>query len=176
MTTPSVPDFLAGYAPQQPDFQSLWVNPATFFRARVVFRASQTTTATTLSSSGNYSTIIFDNIIEDPYSGWSNTLHHWVAPAGYSGTYLATFQVYVGTAVAVNTILAIEIGGTNQIEPATATACAGTTGVVCMNYQYLVGGQDGLWGTAAVLNSGVNVSTDLTNGQNSTFEIIWISS
>ena len=52
MTTPapSVPSFLAGFGPQQSDMQSLWVNPAAFFQQKVVFRATQTTTATTLPS------------------------------------------------------------------------------------------------------------------------------
>ena len=176
MTTPSVPVFLAGYGPQQADMQTLWTGPATFFETRVVFRASQTTSASTLSSSGAYGVIGFDNIIEDPYSGWDNTHKQWIAPAGYSGLYLATLTVWVGTA-ANNVILAVNIAGTPQVEPATTSNLLGTGGsAVCANYAYLVGGQDKLWGTAAVLNSSANVSTDLTAGQNSTFEIIWISS
>ena len=84
MTTPapSVPSFLAGFGPQQSDMQSLWVSPAAFFQQKVVFRATQATTATTLPSAGTTTAIAYDNIIEDPYSGWDATNKNWAAPAG----------------------------------------------------------------------------------------------
>jgi hypothetical protein len=176
MTTPSVPDFIPGYGLQQADFQTLWVNPATFFRTRVVFRATQANAATTLPDTGAYTVIAYDNIIEDPYSGWSASTHKWTAPAGYSGWYLATMCVYTG-ASANNDILAANIGGSPQTEPATAVALGtGAGGTVAANYAYLVGGQDALWGTAALLNASSSISTSLTAGQQSSLEILWISS
>jgi hypothetical protein len=176
VTTPAVPDFIPGYGPQQSDMQTLWVNPATFFRTRVVFRATQATTATTIPDSGAYTTIAYDNILEDPYSGWSASAHKWTAPAGYSGWYLATMCVFIASA-ANNDILAANIGGSPQVEPAAASAQSNAAGgAVAANYAYLTGGQDALWGTAALLNASASVSTSLTAGEQSSLEIIWISS
>jgi hypothetical protein len=175
VTTPSVPDFLAGVGPQQSDMQSLWVNAATFYRTRVVFRATQTSTATTIPDTGAYTTIAFDTILEDPYSGWNATSHHWQAPAGYSGWYLATACVFVVTAP-VQSIIAINILGSAQVEPASAISCTGQAGVTCADYAFLAGGQDALTVQGALLNSSSSVTTSLNTGYTSTFEVLWISS
>ena len=69
MTTwpaPSVPVFPAGYGPTQTDLDNWWYNVAGFLQTGVVFRASQTTTATSLPDSGAATTIGFDDVLEDP--------------------------------------------------------------------------------------------------------------
>lgn len=83
-----IPRFPAGFAPQQPDFTTLIQNNFSFITNRVVLRAR-------LSTAQNFITgdtvIAFNNIDEDPYSGWSSTAtgaqaaNSWLAP--YTGLY-----------------------------------------------------------------------------------------
>jgi hypothetical protein len=184
MTTPSpsVPDFLAGFGLQQSDLQSLWVNAAAFFQQRVIFRATQTTTATTLPSSGAVTTIAYDNIIEDPYGGWSASTHKWTAPAGYSGWYQVTVTVWAATPGAINTVLSPFAGGSAAYNPNSGVPLAGVpipnspAGVEGSWYLWLTGGQDATWGAGAILNSGSNVLTNLTAGEQSSLEITWLGS
>ena len=183
MTTPapSVPDFIAGFGPQQSDLQSLWVSPAAFFQQKVVFRATQATTATTLPSAGTTTAIAYDNIIEDPYSGWDAGESNWSPPAGYSGWYLITVTVWVTAPGATQVVLVPHIAGSaagnavNGYPLACVVLPNGASGAESFWYCYLEGGSDAIAGAAAVLNSSSNVTTDLTAGQNSSIEIIWIS-
>lgn len=183
MTTPapSVPDFIAGFGPQQSDLQSLWVSPAAFFQQKVVFRATQTTTATTISSSGATAYIEYDNIIEDPYSGWDATNKNWAAPAGYSGWYLVTVTVWVTAPGATGVVLAPHVTGSAASNAASGypLACIclpdDAAGAESYWYVYLAGASDAVGGGAAIYNASANVTTDLTAGQNSSIEIIWIS-
>lgn len=183
MTTPlpSVPDFLAGYGPQQSDWQSLWVNAAAFFQQRVVFRATQATTPTTLPSSGAVTVIAYDNIIEDPYSGWNATLHQWFAPAGYSGWYQVTVTVWVVAPTAQQAVLQPYITGGAASDLASGIAlnatvipeaAAGSEGTY---YPYLVGGQDSISGAGSIQNYASNLNTNLAAGESSSIEIVWIS-
>jgi len=180
MTTPaiSVPDFIAGYGPQQSDMTTLWSDPLAFFQARVVFRASQTSGATSLPSSGALTTIAFNNIIEDPYSGWNASTHKWEAPAGFSGQYLATVNVWVAAPGATDVTLVGEVGlATGTSDPLVAVVLPNNvSGISYSYYYYLVGGQDVLYAAAYIQNSSSAVSTSLTAGENSTLEVMWISS
>jgi hypothetical protein len=171
---PSVPVFPAGYGPQAEDFYNWWYQTASFLQAGVVFRASQTTTATVLPDSGAATTIGFDTVAEDPYSGWDSGTFLWTPPAGYSGWYQATLNVRTAN-VAVNVDLRPLLAGTygyqlSTIMGATFGAGAGGTYIV-----YLVGGQDTIGGACQLLNSDANVDTSITAGQQSTFELVWIS-
>ncbi len=185
MTTPdpSVPDFLAGSGPQQSDMQSLWVNPAAFFQQRVIFRASQTAGVTNLPGAGTYTTIAYDTILEDPYSGWSSGAHNWTAPAGYSGWYQATCTVFVQAPGASGVGLKIQYlvasAGTGTLTCTILPSAAPGAGEATW-YFYLFGGQDAVSVQAGVQNAsgilgGVNTS-DSPAGQVSTFELCWISS
>lgn len=174
---PSIPHFVAGTGLQQPGMETLWVSPATFFEDRVVFRADQLVTATSLPSSGAVTKIAYDNVIEDPYSGWSPTNYWWTAPAGYSGWYQVTVTVCTVAPAAEEIILIpylasaiignIPVAGV--VLPEEAAGAAGTW------YVYLVGGQDAIHGAAAINNASANLDTDLTAGQNSTLEVVWCS-
>lgn len=185
MTTPapSIPDFIAGFGPQQPDFQNLWVNALAFFQQRVIFRATQTTTATTLPSSGAVTTIAYDNILEDPYGGWSASTHKWTAPAGLSGWYQVTVTVWVAPPAALQVVLSPYVGGSAAYNPNSGVELAGVTvptaiaaGVEGTWALWLTGGQDATWGAGAIANSSSNVLTSLTAGQNSSIEIVWLGS
>lgn len=186
MTTPapSVPDFLAGYGPQQSDMQSLWTNPAAFFQQRVIFRASQTTTATSLPASAAITTIGFDNIIEDPYSGWNASTHEWLSPLGLSGWYQVTLTVAIVGTGASGVVLVPSIqcssgtaGNLAQGYPLGETVCSSSSesAVESTWYLYLVGGHDAVYGAASIQNSSSAVLTSLTAGYNSSMEAVWIS-
>ena len=177
MTTysaPSVPVFPAGYGPGAGDFNTWWYQTAAFLGTRVVFRASQTTTATSLPDSGAATTIGFDTVAEDPYAGWDSGTYLWTPPAGYSGWYQAT--VLVRTAdVAANVDLRPLLAGTYAYQLSCvmgATFGAGASGTYIV---YLVGGQDTIGGACQLLNSGAAVDTSLTAGQQSALELVFIS-
>ena len=184
MTTPvpSVPDFIAGYGPQQSDFQGWWVNAAAFFQQRVIFRAVQASSATTLPSSGAVVTIAYDDILEDPYSGWSATSYNWTAPLGYSGWYQVTVTVWVTASGADNIVLSPYIIGDAASNAMSGYPLAsvvipnGQGGAEGTYYVYLTSGQDAVSGGASVTNSSSSVSTDLSTGTQSSLEIVWISS
>jgi len=176
MTTPSVPDFIAGYAPQQPDFQSYWTGPSTFFADRIIARVSQQSSTTSIPDSGTATTILFDTVLEDPYSGWDASTHSWVAPAGYSGWYMATLRVAV-TGASANTALSLQFSTSYQTYPNLVYQAIPGEGVASVSqYVYLIGGQDGIAGLAAIHNSGSALSTVTTTGLYPAMEVVWIMS
>jgi hypothetical protein len=177
MTTPSVPDFIAGYAPQQSDFETLWTGPSTFFLDRVIARMQQQSSSTTLPDSEAVTKILFDTVLEDPYDGWSASNHWWEAPAGYSGWYHVTYTLGVTGITNDDVILVL------QLETTSATysniidmPCAGTSSASVAMYVYLVGGQDTVSAWAYVINATANVTTSETNGLYPSLEIVWVSS
>jgi hypothetical protein len=172
---PSVPAFPAGYGPTQLDFDNWWYQTAAFLQNRVVFRATQTTTATSLPDSGASTLIHFDDVLEDPYSGWDSGTWMWTPPAGYSGWYQATLlvrTVAVGADVDLRPILAGTYGQALATAQGTTAFGAGVSGTFTV---YLVGGQDTIGGACELLNSGSAVNTSLTAGQQSALELVWIS-
>jgi hypothetical protein len=172
---PSVPVFSAGYGPLAQDFYNWWFQNASFFQNRVVFRASQTTTATSLPDSGAATTIGFDTVAEDPYSGWDSGTYLWTPPSGYSGWYQATLTVRTVT-LADNVDLRPVLAGTYSYTLACVMGSSSNgAGAGCTFITYLVGGQDTIGGACELLNSGSAVNTSLTAGQQSAFELVWIS-
>jgi hypothetical protein len=172
---PVVPVFPAGYAPQATDFNTWWYQTGSFLQNRVVFRASQTTTATSLPDTGSAVTIAYDNVIEDPYSGWSASTHLWTPPAGYSGFYQATITLRIvqpASLVFIEPRLAGTYTTTLAAVQGQSNAGAGVSGTFTV---YLVGGQDTLGAEAQLLNSGSNLNTSLTAGQQSSLEIVYLS-
>jgi hypothetical protein len=172
---PSVPVFNAGYGPTQTDLDNWWYNVAGFLQTGVVFRATQTTTATSLPDSGASTLIHFDDVLEDPYSGWDGSTWMWTPPAGYSGWYQATLTVRtvaVGADVDLRPILAGTYGQALATAQGTTAFGAGLSGSFIV---YLVGGQDTIGGACELLNSGSAVNTSLTAGQRSTLELVLVS-
>jgi hypothetical protein len=178
--TPGIPNFEAGYGPQKTDMQSLWVNPLAFFQQRTVFRATQSTTTTTLPSSGAITTIGFDTIIEDPYGGWNATNHWWLAP--FSGWYQVTLTVWVASAGATEVVLQPNIqctGAAGNLAQGVALAAvplpsAAPGAAECTWYPFMVGGLDYVYGAASIQNSSSSIATDNTSGDQPSMEIIWI--
>lgn len=175
-----IPMPIAGFGYQQADMANLWAGAAAFFQQRVVLRATQVTTATTLPSGGAITAIGYDNITEDPYQGWIAGNKQWAAP--FSGWYQVNVTVWVAAPGAANVVL--EPYAETLKTPGNAMNGRNLTAVVIPNdiagaegtwITYLTDG-DVVWGAANVKNSASNVTTNLTVGQNSALEVIWLSS
>ena len=72
---PTVPFFAAGYKPVMADLFGWWYLNAVFFQYKVVFRARQLRTTTTIVNDGNAHVIGYDTVDEDLWSGWSSGSH-----------------------------------------------------------------------------------------------------
>ena len=170
------PFFPAGYSPAKADLDGWFHDPFAFLETRPLFRARQTTTATTLPSSGAATVIGFDTIDEDPLGGWTGGAFSWGPPAGFSGWYQVLVTLYSAALAAGNTI---RPGVTATGSPGAfaggypGAAVAGAQGSF---WVYLVGGQDTVQATGTLLNAGANVNTDITFGQQSSIEVVWMSS
>jgi hypothetical protein len=173
---PAVPVFssYAGYPPRQADFTTWWYNTASFLQNRVVFRARQATTATSLPSSGAATTIGYDTVDEDPYAGWNAGTHSWGPPAGYSGWYqvaVTLFTVALAAAVLIRPGCSASGAANLAAIQGAAGHAAGAEGQFTV---YLTGGQDSVQGQGSLQNSGVAVNTSLTAGQQSSIDIVWL--
>jgi hypothetical protein len=175
---PSVPDWIAGFGPQQSDMYSLWTSPAAFFQNRMVLRVSQASTSQNLPSSGALTTITFDTVLEDPYSGWNATSHSWTPPTGLFGWFQVTLTVWVsspglGVVLEVGTLTATSVDSLALCDIICNSGQGGAEGTY---FVYLNGGQDNVAGQAKVMGASGAVATDVTAGQNSTMEIVWLCS
>lgn len=173
--TPITPVFNAGYGYEASDLNSLWMQTASFFQTRVVLRVSQTTTATSLPDSGAVTTIGFDNVLEDPYSGWDSGTHLWTPPAGYSAWYQATITIRTVTLADLVDLRPVFAGTYSYALTTVEGNSNAGAGVSATFVVYLVGGQDTLGAACSLLNSGSAVDTSLTAGQQSGLEIIYLS-
>jgi hypothetical protein len=174
---PSVPDFIAGYGPQQSDMYSLWTSPATFFQDRMVLRVSQSSASQNLPDSGAVTTITFDTVLEDPYGGWSATSHSWTPPTGLFGWFQVTITVWVSSP-GLDVVLAPSILTATSVSSfalADITCNSGQGAAEGTYFTYLNGGQDNVAGQAKVMGASSAVATDITAGQQSTMEIIWLA-
>ena len=179
---PVVPTFLPGSQPQAVDFTTLWFNTTSFLQNKIVFRASQTTTATSLPSTGVATVIAYDNVLEDPYSGWNGTTHIWTPPSGYTGWFWVSATLRT-VALQTNVSIGMQVNINNQVpfiplgQEFVVIMGASATGAGCSGGElvYLVGGQSGASIAGIINNSTVNVNTSLTAGQQSTLEIVWLT-
>ncbi len=180
MTTynaPVVPVFLAGTGPAATDMNTFWYQTASFLQNRIVLRVSQTTTATSLPSAGTQTTIEFDDVLEDPYSGWSSSSHSWTPPSGYSGWYECTFTLRTVTLANLVDLSGVIIAAGTAYDTKIAQGQSNAGAGVCASVTaYLVGAQDSVSAAGRLLNSSSAVNTSLTSGQQSTLEVVWISS
>ena len=174
--SPAVPQFLAGYGPQQGDMLALWTDAARFYQNRVIYRVSQTQTATTMSG-GGYANIKFDTMLEDPYRAW-NSGYYFVAP--FEGWYQVTTTITTAAPGVAQCALFITI-----ISSAAGNPTAGI-GITVTNLPAAGGQGEAVW--AVYLSAGntvevqaavtgvASVNTNLSAGQQSSMEVMWISS
>jgi hypothetical protein len=169
----AIPNFTAGYAPAPSDFNG-WVQaPFAFLTARTNVRVWQTGSGQTLTS-GGYTVLALNTVLEDPYSGWSATAtssqaaNSWLAP--YDGWYDVTVTVAVASA-AVHLEPALLLSGVTQYEVSAASTPSGQDGLVCATIRVpMIGGLDYIqpeaWCSAAV-------TTSTALGRNCALEITW---
>jgi hypothetical protein len=165
---PVVPVFPAGYAPQVADFTTWVTNSLGFCTGGVMFRAEQRTVQA--FSANTTTTVTFDTVLEDPYSGWNAGTSAWTAPV--TGWYAVSLTVSVAALTGTITP-GIELdGGVGYAAAAlniSVNAPGGTPGIFWVP---MVAGSDSLQGRVSVTGAG---STDVTSGQRSTLEIAFMS-
>ena len=165
---PAVPGFPAGYGPLPADFNT-WVQATLgFLTTSVVFRAEQTS-AQTIGT--GLTTLTFDTVLEDPYSGWAPGTNRWTAP--YTGLYHVTVSCSIATA-AIIFQTSLEVTGTTQYETTDVTLSGLTLGGGnAAAIVPLIGGSDYVTGIAQASSSS---PTDVSSpGRFPTMEIAFIS-
>ncbi|HUY46672.1 MAG TPA: hypothetical protein VMV92_13210 [Streptosporangiaceae bacterium] len=170
---PVIPYFPAGYAPLHSDFDGWIQAPLAFLTSRVVFRAEL---SNALSLTNNVNTLIpFNNVLEDPFSGWNPGASQWLCPAGYGGLYNVTLTVSAQSNSS-NPVLESRIG----IDSAaylytvckTVTPNGGPAGLASGSQPVqLFGGADSVQGYAIVIGASGAVATNA--GQRCTLTIEW---
>lgn len=172
-TVPGAPNFLAGYAPVPADFNG-WVQaPFTFLTTKVVFRATLTTGITVTKNA--YTQLPFNNIIEDPYSGWNSGTNSWQCPLGCSGWYEVTVTGWIVpmSGAAVQPVAGLNGSAAWSLDSSWTDAGLndGGSGAVL---QSLIGGLDSIYGYL-YLTASANGTTATTAGQQCAIEIVWVS-
>jgi hypothetical protein len=173
--SPVVPQFIAGYGPQQSDMQSQWADPARFYQQRVMYRVSQTQAASTIGT--GYGAIKFDTMLEDPWRAW-NSGFFFVAP--FDGWYQVTGTVWTAAPGTTNCALFLTISSSAAGNPTAGI------GITVTNLPAAGGAGEIVWAVYLSANNTValdaavtgvsSVSTNINAGQQSTMEVIWISS
>ena len=145
-----------------------------FLTAKAVFRATQITSAQTLTAGLN--AVHLNNIQEDPYSGWDGTNFWWLPPAGLSGWFLCTGCVFTAAPAGTNSVAGIintngpgDFAGAVTSNPAVSHA----SGRPVMAVVYLPGGENYVQLQAYL--AGADLNTSVTVGQNSHLEVCFIS-
>ena len=141
LSPPLIPVFPAGYGPLPSDFDT-WVQASFgFLTAQVVFRAEMRTTQTL----NGFTPILYDTILEDPYSGWNASSHVWTAP--FSGWYEVTLNHSIATATVITEAVPEISGTTYEMSEVTCTSSTeGGTGASLL--ASMVGGIDYVQGVA----------------------------
>lgn len=171
---PVIPFFPAGYKSSLSDWHAWWYLNALFFQTRVVFRARQLVTPTTITNDGNPHLIGYDTVDEDPWGGWDAGAFAWTPKL--NGWYQATIAPCTA-ALPSGTMLAPSIAGTYaQRLASTQGPIAETAGAEGRIEVYLIGGASTVQGAAAVLNAASSVNTLIVPGQCSTIEIMYLGS
>jgi hypothetical protein len=164
---PPVPLFPAGYGPYPADFDGWVQSPFGFLTQDVVFRAERHASQT-LTSSAN-TTIDYDTVLEDPFSGWSGSSFRWTAP--FTGWYLVTVTATCSTATGV---IAALTGTTETLQRGNLQSMNSSLfgGATAAQIVPLAGGSDYVYGSTFV---NVSTTTNTVNGRYSTIEITFVS-
>lgn len=173
---PLVPFFPAGRQPSKADLDQWMHDPFAVLEQRVVFRGRQTVTAQALPSSAVATVIQYDTVDEDLLGGWQPSAWAWGPPAGFSGWYQVIVTLWTVAGVAGNAIRPGIIAPGSPANLGVAYPGTAVGGVQGTFWCYLVGGQDTAQATGTLLNAAANLNTDIGAGQQSSLEVIWLSS
>ena len=163
---PLIPVFPAGFAPQASDMNNWIQDSFGFLTAQVVFRAEMRTTQVL----NGFTPILYDTVLEDPYSGWNASSHVWTAP--FSGWYEVTLNHSIATATVITEAVP-EISGTTyeMSEVSCTSSTEGGTGASLL--ASMVGGIDFVQGVAW---TSASVSIDVSSaGRVPWIEVTFIS-
>jgi hypothetical protein len=164
-TPPPVPVFPAGYGPLPADMDTWIQNSLGFQTQGIVFRAERHASQS-LTGAGN-TTILWDDVIEDPYSGYNSGTGEWTAP--YSGLYAVSVTIVTASGLAPVVGAGIATPETIYKTEAAGTSSAFDGGASAAQLVPMVGGSDWAAGFAFVSVSSVTTST--TSGLYSSIEI-----
>ena len=171
---PAVPVFVAGLDPEDPDMTGWITDSFGFCTQGVMFRGYQAFFQG-LSGSG-FTTIQYDTILEDPYSGWNASDNQWTAP--FSGWYEATCTCNIAAASSQLNVgfVITTISGSVRYELQEMLTPSGNSGGACASgIFYLTGGEDTIQAVAEPTGAG-SPSTDAgTLGTSPAMEISFIS-
>lgn len=173
---PIPPVFPAGYQPGATDLNAWLHDPFAAIENRPVARFRQAISPQSIPDSGDPVTIAYDTVDEDPLQGWDGSGYAWTPPPGWSAWYAVTV-----------TLATQPLGAGNVIRP--GIVAQGSPGVVASQqpgsgnnggaqgsfWVYLVGGQDNVVATATMLNATSGADTDITDGRQSSMDIVWLS-
>lgn len=171
-TDPVSPLFVAGSGPVPGTFDGQVQAPFAFLTSKVAFRA-QLQGGQSLGAGFNH--LIYDTILEDPYSGWNAGTGLWTCPAGCSGWYDVSLTGFTGNLGSANAFvqLSLYLNGTVYQQASEVWAVDGhQTGACAQVPVALTGGQDYI---AGYLYTSVSSSTPTTAGELCTIEVAWIS-
>ena len=174
-TQPVIPYFPAGYAPLSSDFDGWIQAPLSFLTSKVVFRAEQ---SGALALAAAATLIPFNNVLEDPFSGWNSSASQWLCPAGYGGLYNVTLTVSCQSNSS-NPSLQARIGVDSAAQvycvDKTITPSGGPAGLASGSQPVqLFGGADSVQGYA-YLDGGITGNVATNAGQRCELTITWIS-
>jgi hypothetical protein len=168
---PPIPVFPAGYAPLPADMDNWVQTPFSFLTSKPVFRAQYQGTLTLTATS--FTQVIYDTILDDPFSGWDATSGEWTPPDVGTGWYEITM-----TAFTTNPSVNDQVQACLYLDGALYNRGIGwgvnghATGITSSIPVAMVGGQDNV---SAYIYSTASTTTTATAGQYPTMEIIWIS-
>jgi hypothetical protein len=165
---PAVPVFATGYDYQPAGLDALIQAPLGFQSQGIVFRAEQHT-GQPFAGGGTWTTVGYDTVLEDPYSGWDGT-SKWTAP--YTGWYEITVTNVITTLNAVIEAAVLQSGATRYELSCEAVAFAlpgGTCGAVTLP---MTGGADYVQGQIFSTAAGTFNTVD---GRYSSIEITFVS-
>jgi hypothetical protein len=171
---PLVPVFPAGYQPWYWDFDNWIQAPLSFLTGKIVFRAQLTNA---LSLSAGDTLIPFNDVLEDPYSGWSGAPdYQWELPAGYAGTFDVAITVSAFPSTFAEPVVQARVGlnSAAQLFAVDKSWCPAlrVPGIASGGCQVqMFGGTDSVQGYAYLQPVSGSVST--AAGQRCTIQIAW---
>ncbi len=120
-------------------------------------------------ANATFTTVTFDTVTEDPYSGWNASTHEWMAP--YTGWY----EVIVGDNVttAVDVQANVRVSGVTQYAVAQQQGALNANGVGGPIIVMLVGGEDTV-ASRIWVSPGATLDT-ATAGRYTSMEISFVS-
>jgi hypothetical protein len=167
---PAIPVFPAGYGPLPSDMDNWIQSPLGFQTQGIVFRAERHASQS-LAAPGN-TTILWDTVLEDPYSGYSSGSGEWTAP--YSGYYAVSVTIVVTPGLGANIGAGITTIETVYKTSAALTSSALAGGASAAQLVPAVGGVDYIAGFG-YSSSGSTITTSTVNGLYSSMEISFVS-